>query len=93
MAIEVAALLAASLAKAPADPAAALRIRRDLRQPRTVRIVQQARRNGRIYHLAGPDALSRSLLPKRMRRKPARDPRLDLSLEAAIADNRIREVR
>jgi salicylate hydroxylase len=93
LAIEDAAALAASMAKAPTDPAAALRICRDPRQPGTARIVQQARRNGRVYHLAGPGALARNLLRKRIGRKPAREPRPDLSLGAAIADNGIREVR
>lgn len=64
MAIEDAAVLAASLAKSPDDPAAGLRIYRQLRQPRTARIVRYARRNGRIYHLAGPAALARDLVMK-----------------------------
>ena len=65
MAIEDAAVLAASLAKTPDDPAAALRIYRNLRQPRTTRIVTQTRQNARIYHLAGPAALARDMLLKR----------------------------
>jgi salicylate hydroxylase len=64
MAIEDAAVLAASLAKTPDDPAAGLRAYRRLRQPRTARIVRHARRNGQIYHLAGPAALARDLVMK-----------------------------
>ena len=65
MAIEDAAVLAPTLAKTPDDPAAALRTYRDLRQPRTTRIVRQTRQNARIYHLAGPAALARDVLLKR----------------------------
>jgi salicylate hydroxylase len=62
MAIEDAAVLADALAKTPADPERALRAYEKERRPRTARIQQAARRNGRIYHLAGPLALLRNLV-------------------------------
>jgi len=62
MAIEDAAVLAVCLGRTPDDPAAALQAYQGMRRPRTTRIVREARRNGTIYHLAGPAALARNLL-------------------------------
>jgi salicylate hydroxylase len=64
MAIEDAAVLAASLARTPDDPSTAFKLYQGLRQPRTARIVRAARRNGRIYHLSGPGALARDVALK-----------------------------
>jgi len=61
MAIEDAAVLAACLARAPEDPAAALRRYQELRRARIARVMREARRNGTLYHLAGPAAWARNL--------------------------------
>jgi salicylate hydroxylase len=66
MAIEDASVLAAALARTPDDPASAFRIYQRLRQPRIARVVREARRNGWIYHLAGPAALARDLALRTM---------------------------
>ncbi len=61
MAIEDAAVLAASLAKSPEDVSAALRRYESLRQNRTARTQNAARRNGAIYHMGSATALLRTL--------------------------------
>jgi 2-polyprenyl-6-methoxyphenol hydroxylase-like FAD-dependent oxidoreductase len=65
MAIEDAAVLARTLSDgrldAPAGVAAALSTYAKLRRPRVSRVQRTARRQGQIYHLAGPLALARDL--------------------------------
>ncbi|HWL05644.1 MAG TPA: FAD-dependent monooxygenase [Xanthobacteraceae bacterium] len=61
MAIEDAAVLATSLA-GYRDPAAGLRAYERLRQRRTAAVQSAARRQGRIYHLGGPEALARNIV-------------------------------
>lgn len=61
MAIEDAAVLAASLADTPNDIPAGLSLYARRRQPRVKRVQNLARSNGRIYHLAGPAAWARDL--------------------------------
>jgi salicylate hydroxylase len=56
MAIEDAAVLARSLAQAPADVPAAFRRYEESRRTRTARVQQASRRNGAIYHQ--PDAVA-----------------------------------
>ena len=70
MAIEDAAVLAKCLAEAAADNGAgipaALHRYAQLRRARVARVQRTARRNGMIYHLAGPMALARDLAIKAM---------------------------
>jgi salicylate hydroxylase len=65
MAIEDAAVLAKSLSESrldgPAGVTAALKAYAKLRRPRVARVQRSARRQGQIYHLAGPMALARDL--------------------------------
>jgi salicylate hydroxylase len=61
MAIEDAAVLARSLARSPGDVPAALRTYEDARRPRTALVQQASRRNGAIYHKAGPAAFVRNI--------------------------------
>jgi len=61
MAIEDAAVLAASLARTPDDPAGALRRYEAARRPRVAAAQRNARRNGAIYHAGGAVALARNL--------------------------------
>jgi salicylate hydroxylase len=61
MAIEDAAVLAASMGQTPDDPAAAMRRYQRARRRRTARVQHAARSNGRIYHLAGAEAVVRNL--------------------------------
>ncbi len=61
MAIEDAAVLAARIAEAPADPGRAMRGYERQRRSRTARAQRTSRRNGRIYHLSGLMALVRRL--------------------------------
>ena len=61
MAIEDAAVLAQRLADTPHDPAGAMRRYERQRQRRTARAQRAARRNGAIYHMAGPAAFLRTL--------------------------------
>jgi salicylate hydroxylase len=60
MAIEDAAVLAAELALAPDDPAAAMRRYERLRRRRTARVQRAARSNGRVYHLGAAEAQLRN---------------------------------
>ena len=61
MAIEDAAVLAGCLGETTDDVAAALNRYSNLRRDRVARVQKLARRNGRIYHLAGPAAAARDL--------------------------------
>jgi salicylate hydroxylase len=69
MAIEDAAVLGkclAGLGEDPADIPAALKSYGRLRRPRVARVQRAARRQGRIYHLAGPAAFARDLAIRAM---------------------------
>jgi salicylate hydroxylase len=69
MAIEDAAVLAkclAGLGENPADIPAALKRYARLRRSRVARVQRAARRQGRIYHLAGPAAFARDLAIRAM---------------------------
>jgi salicylate hydroxylase len=48
------------------DVTAALEWYQRQRRPRAVRVARASRRNGRIYHLSGPQALARNLVLRRM---------------------------
>lgn len=61
MAIEDAAVLAECLAAAPDDPTFAMRSYEAMRRRRTAKAQRAARRHGRRYHLAGPEAVLRNL--------------------------------
>jgi salicylate hydroxylase len=61
LAIEDAAVLADRLARDSDDPARAMRRYERARRRRTSKVQRAARRNGRIYHLAGAEALLRNL--------------------------------
>ncbi len=61
LAIEDAEVLAATLARQPSDAAAALRLYEKTRRSRVARVQRAARRNGKVYHLAGAEALARNL--------------------------------
>ncbi len=75
MAIEDAAVLADCMARAPDDPAAAMRRYERARRRRTARVQRAARSNGRIYHLdRGPKRVLRNLFLRRGRRKDAAAP-------------------
>jgi salicylate hydroxylase len=60
MALEDADSLARAVAAAPADIEAAFRAYMHVRQPRTRRVVETARRNGQIYHASGAMAAGRN---------------------------------
>lgn len=64
LALEDAAALASLLARHTGDPAAAIAAYQGHRQPRAARVQAAARRNGRIYHLAGISARVRDLVLK-----------------------------
>ncbi|MCP8940334.1 FAD-dependent monooxygenase [Alsobacter sp. SYSU M60028] len=64
-AIEDAAVLADLVAENPSDPAAALPAYELLRRPRASALQAAARKNGRIYHMAGPMALARDFVMRR----------------------------
>ena len=66
MAIEDAAALAAALAAAPNDAAAALRRYEAARGPRTARVQRAARLNDTVYHLAWPASAARDFAMGRM---------------------------
>jgi salicylate hydroxylase len=66
MAIEDAAVLAASLAAAPNELAAAMRRYEAARGPRNARVQRIARRNDTVYHLAWPASAARNLAMGRM---------------------------
>jgi salicylate hydroxylase len=61
MAIEDAAVLAASMARTPDDIAGAMRRYERARRRRTRRAQRGARRNSRAYHTRGPEAVLRNL--------------------------------
>jgi salicylate hydroxylase len=67
MAIEDAAVLAQSLARAGDDIDGALRTYENNRYERTARTQRAARRNGLIYHMSGPAAVLRALALMAMR--------------------------
>lgn len=60
MAIEDAAVLAATMAQTPDDPAHAMRLYEKERQPRTAKVQNAARSNAKVYHL-GLGAIARDL--------------------------------
>jgi len=62
MALEDAVVVADALARHGADVRAALRTYQQRRRPRVARVAAASRRNGRIYHLAGPAAVARNLV-------------------------------
>jgi salicylate hydroxylase len=62
MALEDAMVIAHALARQPDDVPAALRWYERQRRARVRRVVNASRRNGRIYHLAGPAAAARNLV-------------------------------
>jgi salicylate hydroxylase len=66
MAIEDAAVLADRLAQSPGDVPAALRAYEADRRPRTAGVQRAARRNGKIYHRAGVEAVLRNLAMRGM---------------------------
>jgi salicylate hydroxylase len=61
MAIEDAAVLAASLAATPDDAPAALRRYERARAARTAKVQRAARRNDTVYHLPWPASVARDL--------------------------------
>lgn len=62
MALEDAAVLAAALARNPAEIPDALRTYERQRRPRVVRVARASQHNGQIYHLSGPAALARNFV-------------------------------
>jgi salicylate hydroxylase len=62
MAIEDAAVLAASIARTPDDISGAMRRYERARRRRIYRVQRGARRNSRTYHLAGSEAVLRNLM-------------------------------
>jgi salicylate hydroxylase len=67
LAIEDAAVLAGCLRLAGDDVPGALRRYDKARRRRVARVQNEARRNGRVYHLGGPAALARNLVLRRFR--------------------------
>jgi salicylate hydroxylase len=61
LAIEDAAVLAASLAQRMDDPARAMRAYEAARRERTARVQRASRSNAKVYHLAGAEAMARNL--------------------------------
>lgn len=66
MAIEDAAVLAASLADSEINPAKALRAYEKARRGRTAKVQKLARRQGRIYGKSGPEALIRNFVMRKL---------------------------
>lgn len=64
LALEDASVIAREIATRPADCAAALAAYEHARMDRATRVVAQAKKNGRIYHLDGVMALARNLTMK-----------------------------
>ena len=62
MALEDAVVLADALARQPGDVPAALHAYQQMRRPRVVKVADASRKNGEIYHLAGPMAAARNLV-------------------------------
>jgi salicylate hydroxylase len=62
MALEDAVVVADALHRFPDDVPAALKWYQRQRRPRALRVARASRRNGRIYHLSGPQALARNLV-------------------------------
>lgn len=61
MAIEDAAVIAKELARTPDEPGAAMRRYEAARRRRTARVQRGARRNGKVYHMGGAEALLRTV--------------------------------
>jgi salicylate hydroxylase len=61
-------VVAEAMRRYPHDVAAALKWYQRQRRPRTLRVARASRRNGRIFHLSGPQAAARNLV---LRRVPA----------------------
>ena len=66
MAIEDAAVLAATLGANPDNPSKALRAYERARRSRTAKVQKLARRQGRIYGMTGPEAVIRNMVMRRM---------------------------
>ena len=66
MAIEDAAVLAASMAGNTDKPAMALRAYERARRSRTTKVQKLARRQGRIYGMTGPEAVIRNMVMRQM---------------------------
>ncbi|MCZ7595542.1 MAG: FAD-dependent monooxygenase [Hyphomicrobium sp.] len=66
MALEDATVIAEALHRYTDDVPAALRWYQRQRRPRVQRVVRASRRNGRIYHLAGPAALARNFVLRKL---------------------------
>jgi salicylate hydroxylase len=66
MALEDAMVMAEALHRHADDVPTALRWYQRRRRPRVQRVVNASRRNGRIYHLAGPAALARNLALRKL---------------------------
>ena len=66
MALEDAVVLADAVHRRPDDIAAALLQYQRKRRPRTLRVARASRRNGRIYHMSGPQALVRNLVLRKV---------------------------
>jgi salicylate hydroxylase len=66
MAIEDAAVLAASLADSDVNPAKALRAYERARRSRTAKVQKLARRQGRIYGQTGPEAIIRNFVMRQL---------------------------
>ncbi len=66
MAIEDAAVLAAALGNNADNPAKALRAYERARRSRTAKVQKQARKQGRIYGMTGPEALIRNVIMRRV---------------------------
>ena len=65
MALEDAVVIAEALRRHPDDVATAFRLYQRKRRPRALRVARASRRNGRIYHLSGPQAAARNLVLRR----------------------------
>jgi salicylate hydroxylase len=66
LAIEDAAVLAMRLAESPDDPAPALRRYESDRRDRAAKVMQAARKTGKIYQYGGPDAAVRNIVMRRL---------------------------
>jgi salicylate hydroxylase len=66
MAIEDAAVLAATLSKDADNPGKALRSFERVRRARTAKVQKLARKQGRLYGMVGPEALARNIIMRMM---------------------------
>ena len=62
MALEDAIVVAEAMRRYPHDVATALKWYQRQRRPRTLRVARASGRNGRIFHLSGPQAAARNLV-------------------------------